>query len=331
MRRSEALSTIEEEPCRLFTVRVVWMSKASRTINWSRTCRRTSRPTTRSKSATTPGSRSSTWRTSTDAASRPRLVILAKGSGDVLVPKRRIAFFPGGAGLSFWSRLESGVDDRVEQAGLSVVESDPAVFADAPQDCHRCLAGRLRFLREQLFTPVCEIQPERDDHVSLGSVFSASRPAAPCFSTTIKRSFERITRSTSGSSCPARTMKWVGSARTNSYSPRVALTLSEQARLSHSHKYCIKGPSCATVWLSVSIRSLTLRKSSSFLACASSRIVALRPWSLTGLDRLKRDFVAVRAHPNIPEDGFGAGQLHCRLRDLVGPEAVGDDDALTAQ
>src|SRR5438552_3951826 len=124
MRKSKVLSTIEEEPCRLFTVRAVWMSKASRTISWSRTCRRISRPTIRSKSATTPGSRSSTWPTSTDAASSPRLVILAKGGGDILVPKRSVCFDPGGTGLRFRSWLETGGDDRVEGADVEVTEWD---------------------------------------------------------------------------------------------------------------------------------------------------------------------------------------------------------------
>src|SRR5438034_9867035 len=109
------------------------------------------------------------------------------------------------------------------------------------------------------------------------------------------------------------------------------------------------------------MRSLTLRKSSSFLAWDTSRMVVRMPegrcarrspvrslrvvpishpprtayirgvWSLTWLDRLKRDLVAVRPHPNTPGDGFGAGQLHRRLLDLIGPEAVGEDDAFTAQ
>jgi hypothetical protein len=38
------------------------------------------------------------------------------------------------------------------------------VLADSPEDFERCLVGRAHFLREQLFTAVGEIKPERHEH-----------------------------------------------------------------------------------------------------------------------------------------------------------------------
>src|SRR5437868_4422684 len=55
-----------------------------------------------------------------------------------------------------------------------------------------------------------------------GSICLASVAAWPCFSTIANRSFLEMTRSTRRSSWPGRTMKWVGCARTASYSARVA-------------------------------------------------------------------------------------------------------------
>jgi KaiC/GvpD/RAD55 family RecA-like ATPase len=92
------------------------------------------------------------------------LVVFAQGSRDVLVANRRTCLRPVRTGLRFWRRLELGVDDRVEAATLSVTERDPPVLADSSEDFERCLVGRVHFLREQLFTAVGEIQPQRYEH-----------------------------------------------------------------------------------------------------------------------------------------------------------------------
>lgn len=38
------------------------------------------------------------------------------------------------------------------------------MLADSPEDFERCLVGRVHFLREQLFTAVGEIEPQRHEH-----------------------------------------------------------------------------------------------------------------------------------------------------------------------
>jgi hypothetical protein len=55
------------EPCRSFTIRAVWMWRANQTISWSRTSRRTSPPTTRSRSASTRESKPWRWPTRTES------------------------------------------------------------------------------------------------------------------------------------------------------------------------------------------------------------------------------------------------------------------------
>ncbi len=92
------------------------------------------------------------------------LVVFAQGSRDVLVANRRPCLLPVRTGLRFWRGLEFGVDDRVEPATLSVTERDPPVLADSSEDFERCLVGRVHFLREQLFTAVGEIKPQRYEH-----------------------------------------------------------------------------------------------------------------------------------------------------------------------
>jgi hypothetical protein len=66
--------------------------------------------------------------------------------------------------LPLWSRLELGVDDRVEAAALPVAEGDLPVLAHPPENLERCFVGRLHFLREQLLTAVGEIEPEGYEH-----------------------------------------------------------------------------------------------------------------------------------------------------------------------
>jgi hypothetical protein len=99
-----------------------------------------------------------------DGSSLLGLVVLAQCSSDVLVPERRMCLLPRRAGLRLWSRLEPGVDDRVEAAAFPVAESDSPVLACPFEDLERCLVGRLHFLREQLLTAVGEIEPEGYEH-----------------------------------------------------------------------------------------------------------------------------------------------------------------------